>query len=479
MKSSFLSAIFVLALAPLSLGQALSATVPHGFVEVPGLPPALICSPAACVLPTIQVSEGGNSVTDAAISANPLNPSDLLIAAQDTNCPRSLGFPVGFYSSQDAGSTWGARSCMRPVYVYSTLGFPSVGFDLSGTSYVAADYVNNGNLSLELIAFEESSTGASWGNPEVALSGSGFGSFDTPRLAVDLSASSPYANSLYVSATAFLTGTGNSANQLAVAHSRDGGKTWALKTASQPQKTGEIEFSDMAVGKDGTVYLTWQHCAASDGTCLNGASTAHMVFSKSTDGGNTWSAPKTMATVTLSPCSCGSYSTLPNTNERMSNFPVIGVDNSTGPHAGNLYVVMYNWTGTYMQVQVIRSKDGGNTWSKPVPVAPATATHDQFFPWLSVSATGAVGVSWLDRRNDPANLSYQAFAAVSTDGGASFGTNWQLTTAFSNPNNDGSGGTYMGDYTGNTWVGSTLYAAWMDTSNGVTSQDVVGGLRLK
>jgi hypothetical protein len=37
----------------------------------------------------------------------------------------------------------------------------------------------------------------------------------------------------------------------------------------------------------------------------------------------------------------------------------------------------------------------------------------------------------------------------------------------------------MGDYTGKTWVGNTLYAAWMDTSNGVTSQDVVGGLRLK
>jgi Neuraminidase (sialidase) len=237
----------------------------------------------------------------------------------------------------------------------------------------------------------------------------------------------------------------------------------------------------MAIGKDGTVYLTWQYCPGAGVTNRCGNSTAYMVFSKSTDGGNTWSKPKTMAAVTLTTggCACGYEGTLPNTHEGVRNTPVIGIDNSTGPNAGSLYVAMYNWTGTYMQVQVVRSKDGGTTWSKPVPVAPSTATHDQFFPWLSVSATGVVGVSWLDRRNDPANLSYQAFAAVSTNGGATFGTNWQLTSAFSNPNNDGSGGTYMGDYTGNTWVGSTLYAAWMDTSNGITSQDVVGGLRLK
>jgi hypothetical protein len=171
-------------------------------------------------------------------------------------------------------------------------------------------------------------------------------------------------------------------------------------------------------------------------------------------------------------------STLPNTKgERVFNYPVIGVDNSNGPHAGNLYVAMYTWTGTYMRVQVVRSTDGGNTWSKPVPVAPPTATHDQFFPTLSMSPKGLVGVSWLDRRNDPANINYQAFAAISTDGGKSFQPNWQLTQAFSNPDINGAGS--MGDYTGNTWAGGKFIAAWMDSSNGVDMQEVVGGVRLK
>jgi len=37
----------------------------------------------------------------------------------------------------------------------------------------------------------------------------------------------------------------------------------------------------------------------------------------------------------------------------------------------------------------------------------------------------------------------------------------------------------MGDYTGNTWAGPNFLAAWMDSSNGVDMQVMVGGIRLK
>lgn len=46
---------------------------------------------------------------------------------------------------------------------------------------------------------------------------------------------------------------------------------------------------------------------------------------------------------------------------------VNGLAKSNGPYAGNLYVVMYNWTGTFLRVQVLRSTDGGSTWSQAVP----------------------------------------------------------------------------------------------------------------
>ena len=139
---------------------------------------------------------------------------------------------------------------------------------------------------------------------------------------------------------------------------------------------------------------------------------------------------------------------------------------------------MYNWTGTFMQVQVVRSTDGGSTWSKPVPVAPGV-THDQFLPWISVSPTGLVSASWLDRRNDPNNIDYQAYAGISSDGGLSF-DNVPLTTAFSNPNKGTANQGVIGDYTGNTWDGPNVFvAAWMDNSQSTKMEDFVGGIRLK
>ena len=95
----------------------------------------------------------------------------------------------------------------------------------------------------------------------------------------------------------------------------------------------------------------------------------------------------------------------------------------------------------------------------------------------TVSPSGLVGVSWLDRRNDPANHNYQAFAAISTDGGQTF-SNTQLTKAISNPDNSGAE-SWMGDYTGNTWIGNKFIVGWMDSSNGVDMQEVIGGIRLK
>jgi hypothetical protein len=169
---------------------------------------------------------------------------------------------------------------------------------------------------------------------------------------------------------------------------------------------------------------------------------------------------------------------VPNTDDIfcVPNTPAIGVDNSDGLFAGNLYVVMYNWTGTFMQVVVVRSTDGGNTWSKPVPVAPGI-THDQFLPWIAVSPAGLVGVSWLDRRNDPADVSFQPFAGISSDGGQSFEPNVELTSEVSNPDVDFGP---WSNFDGCTWDGPNyFFAAWMQLYTSGYTQIFVGGIRLK
>lgn len=437
------------------------------------------CPSPPCVFSPMLASEGGGEVTDTPIVANPLNSQNLLLASVDVNCPRFS--TSGFHISTDGGSTW-SRYCMPVLLnfkgrVFYPGGQPMVAYDLNGTAYIADQYGDSEGLGYGLVGIQKSTDGVHW-SPVMALSGAGLGSANYSWMAVDTNASSPYVNSLYVSTFVIYGPLFDS--QLVVSHSNDAGETWTAVPLG-PKDANDL-FTHLSVGRDGTVYLTWQYCPGIS-NCENGID--YMLFSKSADGGNTWSGPVLMATVTsnraLGQCQCG-ISSLPNTDEiRVYNYPVIGTDNSSGPYAGNLYVVMQTWTGTNLRVLVVRSSDGGTTWSKPVLVAPASDTYDQFFPWLSVSATGLVGVSWLDRRNDPANVDYQAFAAISADGGQSFQPNIQLTENFSNPNNNGyPDNRWMGDYSGNTWDGEgNFIAAWMDSSNGVDMQEVVGGIRLK
>ncbi|HTA25256.1 MAG TPA: hypothetical protein VK763_17105, partial [Terriglobales bacterium] len=61
-------------------GQAGSPAIDAG-----GLHPTS-CSPAPCVLPPTQASEGGAEVSDAPIVADPLNPLNLLLGSFDANC---------------------------------------------------------------------------------------------------------------------------------------------------------------------------------------------------------------------------------------------------------------------------------------------------------------------------------------------------------------------------------------------------------
>ncbi len=74
----------------------------------------------------------------------------------------------------------------------------------------------------------------------------------------------------------------------------------------------------------------------------------------------------------------------------------------------------------------------------------------------------------------PSNLNCGEYGAASDDGGATF-PNIEFASKTSNPNNEGFGGSFMGDYSGNIFAGESLYALWTDTRS-ITAQDVVGGL---
>lgn len=461
--------------SPFSGGVLMSRALRAGKVKLLGVagapvaPPGLNCKPAPCALPNVQASEGGQPVDETPISVDPNNPRHVLTAGNDYNCSQSL---QGYFASTNGGKKFNHSCGTLAAGAGGGDGDPVVGWDLNSTAYRGGI---DSAANLEIVVGKSTDFGSTWSTPVIAASKSGV-DMDKPWLEIDTNTNSPRKNSLYVSMTQF---SGNNTT-IGVSHSTDGGNSWTLVNVDSQQVYPNLDqFSDLAIGADGTVYVSWMRCTANGPTGDCGGTTASQWVSKSTDGGSTWSTPVQIHTANLAPDSCGAfYGCLPNTFERVSNIPVIAIDNSGGSNNGSLYVIDYTWTGSYMMAEITSSTNGGASWSSAAGVAPSSDTHDQFFPWVNVSSNGKIGATWLDRRLDAANVNYCAFGAAATSTGGLSSANFQLCTVQSNPFNDGFGSGFMGDYTGNAWIGHRkLLNSWTDTRSGSDSQDEVGGLK--
>jgi hypothetical protein len=131
--------------------------------------------------------------------------------------------------------------------------------------------------------------------------------------------------------------------------------------------------------------------------------------------------------------------------------------------------------GDNSDVFVVRSTDGGASWSEPVNVVKGRAvkvnrddtTNDNFMPVLNVGPDGQVSVFFYDRRHDSRNLKIDVYRAVSTDGGRSWVNQRVTAESFDvpplNPNFDPLvKSCYMGDYNDGTVDGDGFYLTWGD-----------------
>jgi hypothetical protein len=429
-------------------------------------PQNLTCSPAPCVFPNVMVSQGGHPILSNVMAVNPTNPSQMLVAADDTNCNVSF---LGIFATQDAGTTW-THTCLPVTPKNTAGGDPTIAYDLNNVAYaVDGESPPNHPYSGQLVMRSSTDNGVTWETPAIVHRPGGY----SARLAIDTNPTSPHKNSIYVSTTlGDFAGT-----KIAVLNSGDGGKTWNSTILDQTPPQVLDDFSNLAIAGDGTVYATWIRCKdrGVDPTCGN--TMAPVFLAESSDGGNTWSAPAEVVQTMLSPDPGREvfWGTLPlNWQEPVFDKPAIAVDTSSQPTAGNVYLAYYNYNGNQLQVGVITSNDGGQTWSQPVRVSHSDI-GDEFSPWLSVSSSGTLSVTWLDTRK-AGRIQYQPFFAVSTDGGASFTGDRALSPVQSDIGNDGFGGYYTSYLQTHVWVGNAICATWMDTSTG-SGQIELGGVQ--
>jgi len=231
-------------------------------------------------------------------------------------------------------------------------------------------------------------------------------------------------------------------------------------TSLQPQQPASVNFGDIAVGPKGEVMITYGP---------NSGSSGKVYINVKPDGLGPGPFSAFIAAV---PVNIGGFTPIPaQPNWGIDPEAGLAWDRSTGPNRGRVYLVYTDAPtvgSTDTNIFVVRSDDMGTSWSVPVRVNDDTGVNSQFLPHLSLDqSNGMLAVSWYDARDSALNNTARYYGAFSSDGGATFGPNFPISTGTSNQANSQAAlkKTDYGDYTGNAFVNGRLVPAWADNSN--------------
>jgi hypothetical protein len=161
-------------------------------------------------------------------------------------------------------------------------------------------------------------------------------------------------------------------SRILFSRSTDGGRTFSSAVRLSTSGSG-VQGAMPVVGKRGELYVAWED--------RSGRITGLIKFRRSDDGGASWGPEITAATFTRmternATAACGRPAL--NGHIRVSEFPSIDVDRSDGPGSGNLYAAFSadpgrQARGDNADVFVVRSTDGGRNWSDPLNVVKGKA----------------------------------------------------------------------------------------------------------
>jgi hypothetical protein len=453
------------------------------FYEIPPPPPGL---PGG--LDQFRASSTGYlSYSEPHVAVDPLDPQHLVAGSKMYQNLEEYIFKIGTFVSFDGGRTWTDNGHL-PGYPQQT---GDEGSDYYITSDVWTAFDDEGGAYTMVLDHPPSGslTGAGWG---MTLHKSADGGRTwSDRIPIHEN-SDPVSKHLFLDDKNTLVvdntgpdGDGQVGNAYAcwsfdafvanlavfVSRSTDAGESWSRPTnVSGTDRT--VLGCHVVVGPPetpagpGALYVFWRDF-----------SRGRNRVAKSTDGGLTYSAPRTVVSYRESP------SPFPGSAFRNGNIPAGAVD----PVDGTVYLSYMDYHATNpdedcpeageepiegqvcdADVMLVRSTDGGATWSEPIRVNqdPVGNGKDQFQQQLAVTDSGQLNMMWFDRRNDPANFYIDTFFARSNDGGATW-SETRVTKQMWDPSINppiSPSGEFIGDYQGLAATDCSAVPFWQDTT---------------
>lgn len=398
--------VALVALSPVATAQKVTE---HAVVSGSTKP-----APPIVVGPNVQASKafGDKPHGEIHLAANPRNPFNLvggsMVWFEETNTHNVIA-----YASFDGGKTWSPTLKFDDGLSHSD---PAVGFDANGTAYFLQITHPTGIGEPKYFShlYRSKDGGRTWLEPAIMPM------LDRHYVAVDDNPGK-YHGSVYIN--------GLSTRQVRVQRSRDRGATFdeGLQAAAAANNRRNAGTARMAVLSDSTLVVPFadMELPVPDVEGSPGRHNSALKVITSTDGGNTFSDP-----VTIAPIAIGHMGI---SNSHHFNF---AVDRSTGPFKDRLYVA---WSDSYSGGgQFSRTKSGGanilfsysadkgKTWSKPILINDDRLPFNlsdapvHFQPVIAVNKDGVVGVMYYDRRDSANKLDWTIRFSASLDGGETF-----------------------------------------------------------
>jgi hypothetical protein len=381
---------------------------------------------------------------------DPADPDRLLAAWQQDRNANGGALGLVTTASSDGGATW--RTSI-PTHLfkcgegpYELASDPVVSIGAGGRAFLGAVAVKvNGSgqdaeFDTDIAVSASVDGGVSWGDPViVASSADPLVSFDKETLVADARTEGT-AYAVWVRYTQTDPNEPARTNETLFSRTTDGGESWSTPVPIHSGET-ETQFHQLVESPDGSLVDVFVEAPSlSDKPPLP----ARLAAIRSADGGVTWSTPVTVADITF---------TVPMDSTRRDGVRGTGqgILAAAAPDGG-VYVA---WAEERLQggsfVAVVRSDDGGVTWSMPVKIV--TDRSQPFIPGIAVTADGTVGVGWYELQPiAPTGTRAPLFADVrlawSTDRGATWSELHVAGPFDMHMANLSAAGDFVGDYFG-------------------------------
>jgi hypothetical protein len=378
--------------------------------------------------------------------------------------------------SSDGGGSWthnwaAFSECSgNPDYPRTT--DPWVSYDKGGRLYQIALSIDSADLGLSaVLASTSTDDGASWSEPKTIQRDTNPVNFNDKE---SITGDWTRENTAYaVWIRGAIPGDNRSERSLErsfafrgkpmFSRTTDGGETWSRPISMTGNQNVYAQGNQIAVLPDGTLVNVFAILFKGSGIQPPQANQVFMAVTRSTDGGRTWGKIVKIAPIRTA------LLTDPDVPNPTSLDQTVRADDylpdiAVDHATGDLYVVWADGLGTRdNNVVITKSTDGGRSWTPPRAIDQTPGPH-AFNQTVQVAGDGTVAVLYYDfRSNTPEpGLPTDVWLTESTNGGAT----WQeqhVTGPFDMKQAPNARGWFLGDYMGLEAIGDDLLAFFSTT----------------